>query len=107
MKLYENKREVELAEVLVRLFMDNVPNHNFEYMISYEEVDRVTRFGKAWTKKDINNWGKLTPKLFIHQEYAPIISYGNKDLFLIDLFREPGMNKYFYTKKFHIWEEIK
>lgn len=107
MRLYENKREVKLSEALVRIFTDNVPSHNIEYMISFDDVERLTRFGKAWTKKDTSNWGKLTPKFFIHQEYCPALGYDDGDIFLTILFEDDAMKRYFGQKKFHIWEEVK
>ena len=106
MKLYENKREIELSEALVRIFTNNVPGQNIEFMISFDEVTRVTRFGKCWTKKDTSRWGKLTPKYFVHEEYCPALGYDDRDIFLLVLFGQAGMKRYFGEKKFHIWEEI-
>ena len=105
MKLYENKREITLKEALVILFTNNVPDQNFEYMISFDEVTRLVAFGKTWTKKDPANWGKNVCKYWIHEEYCPTIAYDDIDLFLIDLFHISGVQKYFNKKKFHIWED--
>lgn len=106
MKLYENKREITLKEVLTILFTNNIPGRNFEYMISFDEVTRLVAFGKTWTKKDTSRWGKEVCKYWIHQNNCPTIAYDDVDLFLLDLLHIPGMQKYFNTKKFHIWEKI-
>ena len=107
MKLYENKREIALWTALKMLFVDEVPGHDFEYMISFDEVERLVAFGKTWTKKDTSRWGKLVCKYWIHQEYCPTIGYDDVDLFLVDLLHIPGMEKYFNKAKFHVWEEVK
>lgn len=106
MKLYENKREVELCAALKMMLCDDVPGHNFEYMISFDDVARVAAFGKTWTKRDTLRWGEEVCKFWIHEEHCPTIGYDNIDLFLVDLFHISGM-KYFNMKKFHIWEERK
>ena len=106
MKLYENKREINLSDALMTMFTNNVSGDNFEYMISFDEVDRLVTFGKTWTKKDTINWGIPTPKYFITREYCPTISYDSEDLFLVDLFNDPYMKKYFNQKRFHIWSKI-
>lgn len=106
MKLYENKREITLKEALTILFINNVPNHNFEYMISFDEVTRVVAFGKSWTKKDTSNWGKDVCKYWIHEENCPTIGYNDIDVFLSNLMHISGMETRFYQKRFHIWEEI-
>lgn len=106
MKLYEHRQETTLKDTLTILFTNNVPNQNFEYMISFDGVTRVVAFGKSWTKKDTSNWGKNVCKFWIHEENCPTIAYDDVDLFLLDLFRIPGMQKYFNQKRFHIWEEV-
>lgn len=106
MKLYENKKEITLSEALVRIFTNNVPGRNIEFMISFDDVTRITRFGKCWTKKDTSRWGKLTQKYFVHKEYCPAIGYDDGDIFLLELFKDDGMRKYFNEKKFHVWEEV-
>ena len=106
MKLYENKREITLKEALTILFVNNIPNHNLEYMISFDDVTRCVAFGKSWTKKDISNRSTSVCKYWIHEEYCPVIGYDDVDLFLVDLMNISGMQKYFNQKKFHIWEEI-
>ena len=106
MKLYEHKRETTLKEALTILFTNNVPNCNFEYMISFDEVTRIVAFGKSWTKKDTSRWGENLCKFWIHEEHCPTIAYDDVDLFLVDLMHISGMQKYFNQKKFHIWEEI-
>lgn len=106
MKLYENRRETTLKDALTILFTNNVPNCNFEYMISFDEVTRVVAFGKSWTKKDTSRWNKDVCKFWIHEEHCPTIAYDDVDLFLLDLMHISGMQKYFRQKKFHIWEEI-
>ena len=75
--------------------------------ISFDDVTRITRFGKCWTKHDTSHWGELTPKFFVHKEYCPALGYDDRDIFLIELFDDDGMQRYFDKKKFHIWEEIK
>ena len=105
MRLCEHKREITLTEALTILFTNNVPNCNFEYMISFDEVTRVVAFGKSWTKKDTSNWGKNVCRFWIHEEHCPTIAYDDVDLFLLDLMYIPGMQKYFGQKKFHIWME--
>lgn len=107
MKLYENKREVELWQALKMMFCDGVPGHNFEYMITFDEVTRVAAFGKTWTKKDIHRWGELVPKFWHHQEYCPVLSYDDIDVFLVELFNDSGLKKQLGCKKFHVWEEVK
>ena len=107
MKLYENKREITLKEALTILFTNNIPNVNFEYMVSYDGVTRLVAFGKTWTKKDPASWGKNVCKYWIHEENCPTIGYDDIDLFLLDLIHIPGMKKYCNEKKFHIWEELK
>ena len=106
MILYENKREITLKEALTVLFTNNIPGLNIEYMISFDGVTILVTFGKGWTKKDISNWGKNVCKYWIHEEHCHTIGYDDVDLFLLDLFRIPGMQKYFNEKRFHIWEEI-
>ena len=54
----QQRGEITLKEALTMLFVNNVPNLNMEYMISFDEVKRVVAFGKGWTKKDPSNWGK-------------------------------------------------
>lgn len=105
MKLYENKRETELWKTLTLMFTDDIPNHNFEYMISFDDVTRLAAFGKTWTKKDPANWGELVPKFWIHQEYCPTIAYDDKDVFLVDLINKLGVKNQFNNKKFKVWEE--
>ena len=105
MKLYEHKKETTLKEALTILLTNNIPNHNFEYMISFDEVERVVAFGKSWTKKDTSRWGKDVCKFWIHEEHCPTIAYDDVDLFLLDLMHLSGMKKYFNQKKFHIWTE--
>lgn len=107
MKLYENKREIELSGALIKIFTNNVPGHDLEFMISFDDVERLTCFGKTWTKKSPFNYGKLEPVLFIHREYCPTLAYNDKDIFLMILFEDDAMNRYFNKKKFHVWEEIK
>lgn len=105
MKLYENKKEITLKEALVVLFTNNVPNSDYEYMISFDYVSRLVAFGKAWTKKDPANWGKNVCKYYIHEEYGPVISYDDADLFLMDLMSVPGIKKHLNEKEFHIWKD--
>lgn len=106
MKLYENKRQIMLSDALVAMFSNDKPHNNFEYMIDFDEVTRLITFGKTWTKKDPAHWGKLVPKYWIHKENCPVIAYDNEDLFLVDLFNDPYMKKYFNQKRFHIWVKI-
>ena len=106
MKLYENKREIALADALTILLTNNIPGRDFEYMISFDEVTRVVAFGKSWTKKDTSRWGKMVCKYWIHEEHCPTIAYDDIDSWLVDLLHISGMRKYFNEKKFHIWEEI-
>ena len=105
MRMYENKRETTLKEALTILFTNNIPDFNFEYMISFDGVTRIVAFGKSWTKKDTSNWGESVCKYWIHEEHCPTIGYDDVDLFLVDLMHISGMQKYFGQKKFHIWEE--
>ena len=107
MKLYENKREIALWTALKMLFVDEVPGHDFEYMIDAYGNKRLIAFGKTWTKKDTSRWGKLVPKFWIHEEHCPTLAYDNIDLFLLDLFNVKGVIKYFDEKQFCVWEEVK
>ena len=107
MKLYENKREITLYDALYRMKADQVPNHNFEFMISFDGVERLYVFGKTWTKKDTSCWGKNVSKYWIHPQYCPVLAFGNEDVFLANLFTDSMMHKYFNTKRFHVWEEVK
>lgn len=106
MKLYENKREIELWAALKMMLCDDVPGHNFEYMISFDDVTRVVAFGKTWTKKDTDRWGEMVPKFWHHQEYCPTIAYNDIDAFLVELFDNSGLKNQLGCKKFHVWEEI-
>ena len=106
MILYKNKKEVTLKEALTILFINNVPNINIEYMISFDDVKRVVAFGKSWTEKDPSNWGKNVCKFWIHEEHCPTMAYDDVDLFISDLLHISGMQRYFNTKKFHIWEKV-
>ena len=106
MVLYKNKKEVTLKEALTILFTNNVPDLNIEYMISFDEVKRLVTFGKGWTRKDTSNWGKSVCQFWIHEEHCPTLAYDDADLFISDLLHISGMQRYFNTKKFHIWEEI-
>ena len=106
MKMYETKREITLSDAITRMFIDNVPGHDFEYMVSFDEVDRLIAFGKSWTKQDPAKWGELVPKLWVHREYCPTIPYNDKDQFLVNLLSEPYMDWTHGYKRFHIWERI-
>lgn len=106
MKLYEKKRQINLSDALATMFINEVPGDNFEYMIDFDEVTRLVAFGKTWTKKDPAHWGTLVPKYWIHKENCPTISFDNEDIFLVDLFNDMYMKKYFNEKRFHIWEKI-
>ena len=107
MKLYENKREITLYDALYRMKADQVPDYNFEFMISFDGVDRLYVFGKSWTKKDPSDWGNNVSKYWIHQQYCPVLAFDNEDAFLADLFTDSMMHRYFNGKRFHIWEEVK
>lgn len=107
MKLYENKREIALWVALKTMFCDEVPGHNFEYMIEAYGNKNLIAFGKTWTKKDTSRWGKLTPKFWIHIENCPTIAYDDIDVFLLELFNIQGVNTYFHEKQFCVWEEVK
>lgn len=107
MKLYESKREIKLWSTLKMMFCDDVPGHDFEYMISFDEVLRLVAFGKTWTKNDPKNWGENICKYWIHETYCPTVAYDDIDLFLVDLLHISGMERYFNQKKFHIWEKVK
>ena len=106
MKLYEKKIEINLSDALAAMFTNDMQGDNFEYMISFDEVERLVAFGKTWTKKDTAHWGTSVPKYFIAREYCPVIPYDSEDLFLIDLFHDPYMKKYFNQKRFHVWRKI-
>ena len=107
MKLYENKREISLYDALYQMKADNVPGHNFEFMISFDEVDRLYVFGKTWTKKNPSCWGTDVNKFWIHQQYCPVLPFDNEDVFLANLFTDSMMHRYFNTKRFHVWEQVK
>lgn len=96
MKLYENKKEVKLWDVLRIMLTDEVPGHNFEYMISFDDTTNLKAFGKTWK-------GNM-PKLWIHKQYCPVIAYDDKDVFLIELFKD--LNTYFGKNITHVWERI-
>lgn len=106
MKLYEEKKQINLSDALAVMFGSDTPHDNFEFMIDFDEVDRLVAFGKTWTKKDPTHYGVLVPKYWIHQEYCPVVSYDEEDLFLIDLFNDSYMKKYFNQKRFHVWKKI-
>lgn len=107
MKLYENKREISLYDALYQMKADQVPDHNFEFMISFDEVDRLYVFGKTWTKKDPSDWGNNVSKYWIHQQYCPVLVFNKEDAFLADLFTDSMMHRYFNDKRFHVWEQVK
>lgn len=106
MKLYEEKRQINLSDALTVMFGSNTPHDNFEFMIDFDEVDKLVAFGKTWTNKDPAHWGKLIPKYWIHKEHCPVISYDHEDVFLVDLFNDNYMKKYFNQKRFHVWKKI-
>lgn len=107
MKLYENKREISLYDALYQMKADQVPDHNFEFMISFDEVDRLYVFGKTWTKKNTSCWGKNVSMYWIHPQYCPVLAFDKEDVFLANLFTDSMMHRYFNTKRFHVWEEVK
>lgn len=95
-----------LYKALANIFTNDTPYDNFEYMISFDDVDRLMTFGKTWTKKDPAHWGTLVPKYWIHKEYCPVISLDNEDIFLVDLFNDADMKRYFDEKRFSVWEKV-
>lgn len=97
MKLYESKKEVKLWDVLRTMLTDEVPGHDFEYMISFDETTKLKAFGKTW-KDGI-------PKLWIHESYCPVYQYDDRDVFLLELFK--GLNTYFGRNIIHVWENTK
>ena len=106
MKLYDKRIQINLSDALATMFTNDMQGDNFEYMINFDEVTRLVAFGKTWTKKDPAHWGTSVPKYWIHQEHCPVISYDHEDLFLVDLFNDPYMKKYFNQKRFHVWRKI-
>lgn len=97
MKLYENKREIKLWDALKIMLTNQVPGSNFEYMISFDDTTRLKAFGKTWVDG--------VCKLWVHDQYCPTISYDDRDVFLVELFK--GLNTYFGQKIIHIWENTK
>ncbi len=94
MKLYENKKEVKLWDALLEMLTNEWPGHDFEYMISFDNVTRLKAFGKTWVG------GRY--KLWIHDQYCPVYSYDDRDVFLLELFKD--LNTYFGQKIIHVWE---
>ena len=98
---------IGLYDALYRMKSDNVPDHNFEFMITFDRVERKIVFGKKWTKNSASNFGTNTPVYWIHQENCQTFVYENEDMFLSDLFKDSVMHIYFGEIKFHVWEEVK
>ena len=96
MKLYENKREVKLWDALKIMLTNEVPGRDFEYMISFDDTTKLKAFGKTW-KGDVC-------KLWIHDQYCPVYPYDDRDVFLLELFK--NLNTYFGEKIIHVWEEV-
>lgn len=107
MKLYNNKTEISLYDALYVMKADQVPNHNFEFMISFDEVSRLYAFGKTWTKKSPDCWGENVPMYWIHQQHAPTLSFKDDDVFLANLFKDAYISGSLRNKTFHIWKEVK
>lgn len=96
MKLYENKKEVKLWDALLDMFSDEWPGHDFEYMISFDDTTKLKAFGKTWQDG--------VCKLWIHDQYCPVYPYDDRDVFLLELFK--NLNTYFGQKRLHVWEEV-
>ena len=107
MELYKNKIEISLYDALYEMKADQVPNHNFEFMISFDEVDRLCAFGKTWTTKNPRHWGENVPMYWIHQQYAPTLPFEDDDIFLANLFKDAYISGALRQKKFYVWKEIK
>lgn len=97
MKLYENKKEIKLWEALNTMLTDEVHGRNFEYMISFDGTTKLKAFGKTWVKG--------VPKLWIHEQYCPTFPYDDRDVFLVELFKD--LNTYFGQNIIHVWETVK
>ena len=96
MKLYENRKEVKLWDALFDMLSDEWPGHDFEYMISFDDNTRLIAFGKTWVSG--------ASKLWIHEQYCPTFPYDDRDVFLLELFK--NLNTYFGQKRLHVWEEV-
>ena len=96
MKLYENKREITLAEALAVLLTNNVPGQFIHYMISFDETGKFIKFGKGYHPIYDCAW-------FIADDDTILaLSPTNTDEFLIRLFDGPYLSQYFEEKQFHV-----
>jgi hypothetical protein len=102
MKLYENKKEIKLWGALKIMLTDEVPGHDFEYMVSFDGETKLKAFGKTWVE---DGYASTSPKLWIHESYCPVYPYDDKDVFLLELFK--GLNTYFGRNIIHVWENTK
>ena len=103
MELYKNRREIGLYDALY--CMKTFLRYDFEYIISFEQEVKLIAFGKTWTEDKTT--GNIVPKYWFCQDDNRKFYFDNEDLFLVNLFTYNMVKRYFDTKKFHVWEEIK
>ena len=90
-------KTINLSEALTRLFTDEVPGHYYEFMITSNDTDRKTFFGKTYTDEGFKYW--------VHQDFCPCFWFFDKDLFLVELFSEDSISVDGNTKKYVVREQ--
>lgn len=91
--------EITLLEAMHRLRNHKKKSVRLVFLVTFDDCDRKTRFGKKWNKV-MKEWQYLVQD----SEHAPTFCYDERAA-VSAITSVPGMGRYFATVKYHVYQE--